>query len=235
MAKSASTLLCHYTIRLLQRAFPRNGVATLEQATGDGSIRGISCFVESLNTETLPLIEGIAREQGPVLVKIHAPVHAFLQESLDSGRIRMVTTFRDPRDVILSAMDHARRTRGTPQAVFQEFTSVEDSIPHVRWWAEMALGWKASGMSYMVRYENIYDDPAAVLGQVAAHYGIPADEPAIEAVVAEERATRAYAANQFNKGLRRRFPAEMSPEQVALCNECLGDCIQALGYPLELS
>jgi hypothetical protein len=48
------------------------------------------------------------------------------------GRIRITFTHRDPRDVILSAMDHCASTKGTAEEAMQEFTSVHDSIPSVR-------------------------------------------------------------------------------------------------------
>ncbi|MGF1449528.1 MAG: sulfotransferase domain-containing protein [Opitutales bacterium] len=232
MAKSASTLLSHYTILLLRRCYLSNGIEALRSATEDGRLKGVSFFVESLDARTLPVLEALAEAEGPLLVKIHAPAHDFLLQAIQAGRIRMTTTFRDPRDVILSAIDHARRSRGQPNAVFQEFTTVEASVEPVRWWGEMALGWLRSRQSLMVRYEDLLTDPTRELTRLAEHYGIPATPTDLEAVVAQEQGTRKASVNQFNKGLLSRFRDEMTPAQIAHCSATLGDQIKALGYAL---
>ncbi len=237
MAKSASTLLAYYTASLIRHYFPENGQRALCEAIGsgrlDGAVSADVAFVRSIGHRELDLISEIASSAGPVVVKIHSDPEPVLLGSLESGRIRMTFIHRDPRDMILSAMDHCLQTRGTEDASLQEFTSVRDSIASARGWAAMACGWVGSGLARVVLYTDLVSGPARELARLADYLGIPAEPDVVNGLIKEEIARRRRGWNRFNRGELIRYNREMSQEDQALCNRELGELITKLGYQLQ--
>jgi|GEM_PF-5635733 len=232
MAKSGSTLLLHYCLELLDHAYPVNGEDAFRRAVATGQLAGFHEYMDAPTEQSLPILEGIAKTNGPIVVKTHTDTNDFLPAAIRQGRIVMVTTFRDPRDMLLSAIDHSRRVRNDPDPVFQEFTNIEQSIPHARWWAKMAIHWIKSGLTLAVRYEDLLRSPESVLSRVATHWGIQSNTHSVNEIVARETQIREYGKNQFNRGKVSRWNEELRDDEISMLNEGLKEEILALGYPL---
>ena len=228
MGKSGSTLLTQYMITMLKRTFPRTGQEALIRATRTGELTGIGYFVRHLDERGLALLEQIARQEGPIVVKVHFDTRPLLTDALRSGRIKMTFTHRDPRDTILSGMDHCARSKGK---AFPEYTSVANALEKARWSAQMARNWISSGLPHVVRYTDLVSNPVSELTRLASYLGFDIATEVIEGIVARERAARRYGRHQFNRGELNRYQKEMSEEDKALCRKRLGSLLDALGYP----
>jgi predicted glycoside hydrolase/deacetylase ChbG (UPF0249 family) len=228
MVKSGSTLLTQYMLAMLKRAFPTNGQQALIKATKAGKLTGVGYFLRKLDENDLSLVEQIAIHEGPVLIKIHLDVRPLLIDALRSGRIKMTFTHRDPRDTILSGIDHYNRSKGK---VFPDYTSVENAMERTRHWTQMAWNWVSSGLVEVVRYTDLVAEPVPELVRLAANLGFNIRRPTIERIVSKERAARRYGRHQFNRGDLQRYDKEMSETDQALCREQLGSLLNALGYP----
>jgi chitin disaccharide deacetylase len=227
MGKSGSTLLTQYMIAMLKRAFPRNGQEALIRATRTGKLTGIGYFVRHLDEHGLALLEQIAAQEGSIVVKVHFDTLPLLTEALRSGRIKMTFTHRDPRDTILSGMDHCIRSKGK---AFPEYTSVENALERARRSAQMACNWISSGLPHVVRYTDLVSNPVSELTRVASYLGFDIATEMLEGIVARERAARRYGRHQFNRGELHRYQKEMSEYHQALCREKLGSVLDVLGY-----
>jgi chitin disaccharide deacetylase len=227
MVKSGSTLLTHYMIDMLKRAFPDNGQEALVRAIRTGKLTGTGYYVRRLGQRGLALLEQIAGQEGPIVVKIHSDTRPLLTEALRSGRVKMTFTHRDPRDTILSGIDHCIRSKGTQ---FPEYTSVENALGRARWWAQIACNWISSGLPHVVRYTDLVSNPVAELARLASYLCLNGTSEMLEDIVARERAGRRHGVHQFNRGELHRYQKEMSPEHQALCRAQLGSLLDALGY-----
>ncbi|MFN2541777.1 MAG: ChbG/HpnK family deacetylase [Chthoniobacterales bacterium] len=228
MVKSGSTLLTQYMLAMLKRSFPDNGQQALIKATRSGKFTGVGYFLRKLDESDLTLLEQIGSREGPVMIKIHLDVRPLLIDALRSGRIKMTFTHRDPRDTILSGIDHYNRSKGK---VFPDYTSVAHAMERTRHWTQMAWNWVSSGLPHVVRYADLISEPVAELVRLAAYLGFDIALPTIEAIVSRERAARRYGRHQFNRGDVQRYDKEMSEADRALCREQLGNLLNALGYP----
>ena len=230
MVKSGSSLLMHYTLELIRKVFPRNGYEAFWDAVVAGELPGVGGYMDAPTAETLPVLERIHLEYGPLPIKTHTDINDFLKAAILDSRFIMLTTYRDPRDMILSAIDHCKRSKGTKLPAFQEFTTIRESIPHARMWCRMALNWIDSGLTLSISYEDLLLDPHSVIRRVAEFAKIPVCDDLIACLIQEEKDTRLYAKKQFNKGLLTRFRDEMTSDEIAYCDEHLGEEIQRLGY-----
>ena len=228
MAKSGSSLLTHYMIGMVKRVFPNNGMKALARATREGKLAGKGYYVRRLGQRGLGLLEQIGEQEGPLVVKLHFDTLPLFTDSLRSGRVKMTFTIRDPRDTILSGMDHCSRSKGI---VFPDYSSVEKALGRARWWAQMACNWVSSDLAHVVRYTDLVSNPVPELARVASYLRLNVTSEIIEDVVARERAARRYGVRQFNRGELHRYQKEMSEDQQALCRAQLGSLLDALGYP----
>jgi len=220
----------HYTVELIREVFPKNGYEAFCAAVMAGKLSGVGGYMDAPTEVTLPVLERIHSEYGSIPIKTHADINDFLIAAIRDSRIIMLTTYRDPRDMILSAIDHARRSKGTKLAAFQEFTTVRESIPYAKSWCQMALNWIDSGLTLALPYEDLLIDPVSAIRRVAEFAKIPVCSDIITRIIQEEKDSRTYAKKQFNKGLLSRFRDEMTSDEIAYCDEHLGEVIQRLGY-----
>ncbi len=227
LPKSGSSLICGLTADLLAAAVPQNGLAALRQATADGKTFGRDLFVRTLDRPTLELLDGIARRNGPVVVKVHHAFTADIRRGMDAGRLRATMIHRDPRDVILSARDHCWRSEG---AQFGEFTSIRSAIAPCRRFLKMVMPWVKRSDALILRYSDLVADPIQTLARVREYLELEAADDLLREIVADRDRRRAAGVLQFNTGKLTRFREEMTDDEIAFCNRKLGSYIDQLGY-----
>ncbi len=221
MIKSGSTLLLRYTLQMLNAAYPHNGQESLQRLILEGAIPGVGWFVDPLDEKILERLIEISQTEGPVLIKIHSDTRPFLTEALKADRIKMTFTHRDPRDMILSAMDHCRRTAHQKVPEFSEFTSVSASIGPACWSAQMACHWVSSQLPLIIRYHDLLAAPVEELHRVRSYLELAISDNVLQTMVEEEAAAiRDGRAFNFNQG----------PAEIKACERVLGDRITRLGY-----
>ena len=207
MGKSGSTLMTQYLLAMLARAVPNNGQTALREATRGGKLTGSDDFVERVDKPVFDLLNEIAARNGLIVVKVHCDTSPLLIEALRFGRIKMTFIHRDPRDTILSGIDHYTRSAGTD---LLEYSSFEKALEAAHWWAQVACYWLSSNLAYMVRYTDLVSDPQRELAGVASYLRFDLSQKMLEAIVAKERAQRRYGLHGFNRGELHRYQAEMS-------------------------
>ena len=233
MPKSGSTVLMFYMTEIIKKKASRNGYNKLLETIKAGALHGVSGFLKKLDAESLAIIEEIQRKHGPLAVKTHSDTNEFLQSALQQGRISMVCSYRDPRDVILSAIDHCRRTQTSERPAFQDCVDVKAAIPFAKWAAAMTCRWLDNNLILPVSYEDLVSEPAKAIKTVAEHAGIDCPESTCLEIILTEQKARKYGKDQFNTGKTSRYKSEMSHSEIALCNRELEGFISRLGYSPE--
>lgn len=232
MCKSASSVVCWYTDQLVFYTFKQNGCEAVRELIAGGEIVGSDIFVnQQLDKATIDRLIGVAEEHGPTVVKVHCfELTEYLRKQIESGKVLATFCFRDPRDVILSAMDHRIRALNEGRHAFSNFTSVCASIPETITWSEMACSWVESGLALPLQYTDTVCDPAGQIRRIANFLDIKPDEHLIKCLLELERKSRGYGRCEFNRGNLSRFSEEMTLDEIALCNDQLGDWIKRLGF-----
>jgi hypothetical protein len=151
MPKSGSTLAFELVRGVLQNAgHPQETFINDERDAGEMAKAGIGLrnFARGLTREK---IEGMMTKIGPdrkIVVKTHSRMPAgsfsWLESLHDSGELRVIASYRDPREMCLSLLDAAVKAEKRGLSAFIEKVDlrnaakgVERRIPHFREWGAL--------------------------------------------------------------------------------------------------
>lgn len=201
-------------------------------------------------------------KHGYALFKTHLnPTDANLEVLFRNGVEKVVAIHRDPRDVAIGRYHRlvdVPKSRDSPdfidyQALGKE-RALDDSIQVVAgefvWWIQgwLRLARVDPDRFFVVKYENLRADPPGVFKQVLSFYGIHLDDRTVARIVERAKGRRTFkrnwsAANVLPFGLASNFRSgrvgqwreEMTPRQIELCKDLLGDPLIELGYERDLN
>lgn len=230
MPKSASSLLFWYTQEIIQRAFPANAIRHMRELNKSDAFRGVGCFVNPLDDDSVLRLLKISKEVGPLCIKSHSSMSPLIESLIDSGEVIATFAHRDPRDMILSAIDHFYRRKAAGFIEFEGFTTVMESMDVACWFCEMACRWVESDKVHVFRYEDTITDKMTAIMRLRDIIGVEVNDATLTKIVHDDDASRSPGRNQFNLGKVTRFANEMTKQQLDRCNYVLGHYMQRLGY-----
>lgn len=223
--KSGSTLLANYQEGILGKVDIRSGQRALRETIG-GRFIGQSPFTPYYILKALY----VARRHGTIVIKNHWDYN-LLQRYLGL-MVKTKTTFcyRDPRDVVLSAMDHAKRSReGLDRTkAFIHCSSFGVTLRFVKTLFDRMDLWMQKEV-FWVKYEDLMEDPQLVLTKMVEFLQWDVSDDVIGEVILEQDRLKAKAWN-FNKGTSYRWREEMNRVQLEEANTVLAPYIKKLGY-----
>ncbi len=204
-------------------------------------IRGNNGKVGRLRWPTLLRLAVPSAAVPSFTVKSHAGPTPSLRLFLKLGLMKATYLYRDPRDVVLSALDHAEAARdsGVEIDLARRLFSAEDALALVQRELERWEQWIRVPDVLTVRYEDLLADTPGELRRLADFLGLQVPETALLKIVERyDKAAYARTIDQpiignrlhLNKGVAGRFSREMSPEMRALCEERLGTYLAKMGY-----
>ena len=171
------------------------------------------------------------------VVKTHGGPNPVMRVLSRAGILRATYLYRDPRDVVLSAIDHGRKLREQGQThTFAKCRSLEDTIPFAMRWLVRTTPWMRARNVLCMRYEDLIGNPIRQMEKLAAFLDIDPGAAGINL----ETLYRAYDirdgssskknALHLNRGIAGRFRNEMSVKDLARCNQAFRDYLPLLGY-----
>lgn len=233
MPKSSSTLLSLYQKNILEFTVPNNGQKEFERMIRDGEIKGVGAFVHDLELPgTQEKLVRLSESIGPFVVKSHLSLTNDLARHLKEKQILATYIHRDPRDVILSAMDHGKRPVDHPtmNSYFLQFDSVQNSVPLVREFCKTGIEWVQSGLCEIFRYDDLMIDPEKELSRFCKLIEVGVDVAYIRELISNFTDTTKKWKRQFNTGKLLRYADEMSPQEIEMCNRELSEELRIFGY-----
>jgi hypothetical protein len=235
MPKSGSTLLSFYQKSILEHAMAGNGQQCFEQRIRDGKINGAGFFVHNIETpEVLNELILLSEDIGPFVVKAHVPLTAEIRNGILAKRVLATYIHRDPRDVILSAIDHGKRQTKNPalNVFFRRLTDVDQSVPLVREYCRIGLEWIQSGLCEVFTYPDLLANPHEIMQRFCDLMSMPGDKSLFNSLVQTYTVDQVKGRRQFNTGKLTRYREEMTPEDLSLCNRELKTALEQMGYPV---
>ena len=233
MPKSSSTLFSFYQKSILENSIIKNGQKEFEQLIKEGIIAGVGIFVYNLELpETLGKLTSLSEAIGPFIVKTHSNLTAEILELLKNKQILATYIHRDPRDVILSAIDHGTRPLDHPtmSPFFLQFNSVQNSIPLVKKFCRTGIDWVRSGLCEVYTYHNLIVDPAKEISRFCEFIHVRQNSSFIQELINTFTVNKIKWRRQFNTGKLLRYIDEMSPQEIEICNQEMFEEMQILGY-----
>lgn len=180
------------------------------------------------------------------VLKTHAHASEITINSLSGSGARYIVLFRDLRDVAVSFIHFVKQRPWHPEHSQYVPLSLEKALEHfghdrLPRYADWIRTWRRSrdtSTSMEVRYEELFEAPAATLASVANHFGLDSSVHMIEEIVSkydfrgtEARVGRSAEATHFRRGgvgnWRQSFTADLEREY----EQVWGDLREELGYP----
>lgn len=225
--KSGTTLFFNYRMDFIRTAFGTCGI----EAWRDRN-KG-SFYIPAFSDEMLFSMLDIHSKYGSFVIKTHLPPDKYSRKLVEDHGAKVTCCYRDPRDIILSAIDHGNRTRkGLDESgAFGDIFNVADGIRNVIAWVNIYFGWLDYGHALILQYEDFIPDQAAVLQRMNDFLGLGFNHRILYQLLFDHDLKKTSRKN-FNKGTCYRWKTEMDPEDIRLCNDRLHDIILEMGYQL---
>ncbi len=222
--KSGTSLLVAYQNDLIRSASPCHGIDEWQRHSHGG-------YVQTIDDAAAQTLRRVHDGHGDFVVKTHTGPTGAIRQLIHDGTARASFSFRDPRDVVLSALDHARRTRRglDPSGAFGDLHSLSDAITFTRRTLATYAIWRAYGHATFIRYEDLMADKLRWLRKMVSHFGLAVSDRQLHAIYEKHERLKESAWN-FNKGTTERWKSEMSAEDLALCEEAFGAKLETMGY-----
>jgi hypothetical protein len=227
--KSASTLLFLYTEHLILNSGKTRGQKMFRQFNSEG----FTSWINPFNTIWFLFLSLF----GPIVIKTHSGPNLSVRALLALGLAKAYYSIRDPRDVVLSALDHAAKARekkimSDSDKAFAPFKNRADLLPALQMHFERYKMWKENGSVLFLRYEQIMTHPETELRKIAAFTKRPELQEKISETV-NHFASRKKETINFNKGHVERYTAELSSTEIMAIERDLGNVILEMGYSLS--
>jgi hypothetical protein len=224
--KSGTTLFQVYVEEMLDLCFLKNGQAEMHRRFPNAYVHRIGII------NALKLLY-INVKFGSLVVKTHQDPGLILRILLFTGLAKAIYTLRDPRDVVLSALDHAETARkkiNPTQAdkSFVQFNSLEDLLPYIKKHHSHFLRWKKLSPINCIRYETLIGNTDIAVKQLSAAFGfeINGEQNIYERVIKNPSSQR-----HFNEGKLKRYMIVSEDQRTNLTN-ALRDIIIEMDYTL---
>jgi hypothetical protein len=233
MPKSGSTLLSLLQRDVLMSFIKDNAQEAFEASIIMGEFSGIGYFVDNIDTpEILLKLKQFGDKHGPFLVKSHCNLSGELEEMITQKIILASYIHRDPRDVILSAIDHGKRPVRNPMIgnFFSQFIDVPSSIPLVQSFCTVAIQWINQSDVLKYTYHELLNDPVTAIITFTKALEINPEANQLQRIISHQLSFKETGKRQFNTGKILRFREEMSSSDLHLCNKILINEIISLGY-----
>jgi hypothetical protein len=232
--KSGSTLFSWLQKDIITHSVTNNGQLIIEQEISNKQVNGIGHFVNNIEDKnTLQTLISLSDKYGLFLIKGHTELTNELKEAIKEKRIIVTFIHRDPRDILLSIIDHGRRSKSTISSrFFAQFQSIEQTIPFVIHQCKIALEWIEFGNAMIFRYQDLVSSPHSEILRFCESINLEVSKNTIDKVVETYTSSPVTGVRQYNTGKLLRYKEEMTLKEIEYCNQFLSYYIQKLGYQL---
>ncbi len=169
-------------------------------------------------------------------IKTHSGPTRLLKILLRLGLAKVIYTYCDPRDVLLSAIDHGKKIIAEGQNhTFAQMVDFDKAISNVKQWISIWEDYSLMKNVMSVRYEDMMNDPAVMTEKICKYLGLNIPQNDIDAILFKYDKNNKNADMRglhFNKAKLERYKEEFTAEQTAKSNAELGKSILKMGYEL---
>ena len=198
MTKSGSTL----AFQIVRHMFEASGFTQLLAPKESGRVGNKINAFDDIEQPQLDLLCAFAKANGPLVIKTHQRPSQAIQKLLKSGLAWAHATYRDPRDIVLSMLDHGHRARAKGEKPFAEIVDIDTALESVRFQTENLRQWLNMSNVLPIDYEELAFETKAVIHALSTQIGIAKLPPDLIA-----RAQSEF--TQKNKAIQNRHRSEM--------------------------
>lgn len=241
MQRSGTRWFCNMLVDIVGEV---TGSGTRELRDGYG-VHGLlqqyytPTFKARLSNRRLRRLETVLADGHTLVFKTHRPPTAALRDRIADGRAVATYLFRDPRDVVLSAMQQGAKMRSQGALPFRSFARLTSFDRSMRWLQRRLLPvwqeWTSIDGVLTLRYEDLMADPRRTMANILAHLGIAAPPDVIDRVVRDYTAANILdgtirKALDLDEGVAARPRMVLTPDQQRRLQQALEPTLLKMGY-----
>ncbi len=124
-------------------------------------------YLENITDETIKLILEWLPENCVTVIKTHNAPSLLALELISEGKAFASITYRDPRDIAISLLDHGKRSREKGISDFAEFYHPLDTIDMIKNQIETRFSlWEENKKSLLLNFDLIKNNPKLVVEKI---------------------------------------------------------------------
>ncbi|MFZ1323348.1 MAG: sulfotransferase domain-containing protein [Ignavibacteria bacterium] len=192
--------------------------------------------IDGISWKDLLKISIVSFKKGIFAVKTHYPNRRSFEFLSKVGIVKIIYSYRDPRDVILSVIDHGKKLKESGETGnFTNMIELDDAIRNVKTWIKdcKELSKKDSILKYS--YEDFLKDPENIFSKVSEFLKIEFNTKSVQKILHRYNPVNPDMPRgrlHYNKGIVNRFKTEMSISDQNRVIEAIGNDIAEMGYKL---
>ena len=203
MTKTGSTLAFELVRSALDLCgYPQDRL-DLDVIAADANVNFVNHISE---TQLQTLWDEVEKRGYPIVLKTHTRPKPHIVKMIRAGKAIAHAGYRDPRDMLLSLLDHGKRAREAGKKSFSNLHTTAEALENIRQQHNTLTAWLRLPATMPLYFEDIAFDMEATTQKLIDRLGLKIDPSIVVDVVLSQRFT------QKNKGLRLRYPDEMSPD-----------------------
>jgi len=181
----------------------------------------------------------VSLQEGPFVVKTHDGPEKSTHIFKRLGMMKIIYSFRDPRDALLSALDHGKQLRaGGETHTFAKLLDLEfdQVLERIKEWLAISEAYSGMGGVLMLRYEDMLADPVHNIRKIEKFLRISITDEMRQEILwkySKNNPSGEREGTHFNKAKAKRFMKEMATEEIQRCNEVFGPYLDKMGYALD--
>lgn len=179
-------------------------------------------------------LKKLSQKVGFFTVKTHAGPNLFSDFLVKRDDLRIIYSYRDPRDVLLSALDHGRRIRDQGEShTFAKLVTFEDALRAVMVWLKICNLYLKRPHVLSIKYEDMMQAPETYALKIVDYLNLEVGEEKIREILwkfSKDNPTGEREGLHLNKAIVHRYRSEMSDEQQQKCLTVMGDFLKRMGY-----
>ncbi|HQY52744.1 MAG TPA: sulfotransferase domain-containing protein [Ignavibacteria bacterium] len=192
--------------------------------------------IDGISWKDLLKISVVSFKKGTFAVKTHYPNRRSFGILSNAGFLKIIYSYRDPRDVILSVIDHGKKLKESGETgSFTKMIELDDAVRNVKSWINDCKELSKKNNILKYSYEDFIKDPENILSKVSEFLKIEFSTKSVQEVLLRYNSSNPDMPKgrlHFNKGIVDRFKTEMSISDQNRVIETLGNEIVEMGYKL---
>lgn len=195
----------------------------------------VNCNIGVLSIRRLLMVLRPALLGHMFVIKAHSAPTVWARALIQSGLMRTLYIYRDPRDAMLSAFDYGRRAveKGRPNA-FSHLTDFEKSVEFIDEYVDGCEKWMNIPAVFKTRYEDFLTNYQVEAEKIARFLDVSVENEKVQAVIEQYRPgqTQGQQGTHFFKGQVGRFRERYNAEEQAVLARKFGESLHRMGYEI---
>lgn len=234
MQKSGSAYLYNIINDIVKSSGGQDARDIKEKHGLSGSLQWYNNNIGETSRKNLRPLIRLSLTIGPFVIKTHEPPTRYVSRKLRRNQLKVIYVYRDPRDVLMSAIDHGNKILSEGEThTFAKMTEFQSAFKNVKNWIEIYKSYKALKNCLCIRYEDLMGNGLNEVKKICEYLDMrKSDDQLVEILSRYDKSNpnAEMKGMHFNKAITFRYKDEMPEDQLTYFKSELGAELKEMGY-----